>query len=286
MKRKILLLPLMILLSCSQPQESDKADGNENLVSTLEVTTTTSEAAEDQANGYTEYIWCKNGDQHSEQAQAARDQMWIDEINAIGMEELRSVDIKPSDWSSDFFDRMTVLFWQDKDARDDGWQAYLSSGIEDTLNAAHPDVENCGGDEWKAVYGFNSYQVEEPKVDGAFKVGYQFCSFREGKSLNDLRQVIDGEFADFVERYRAENPDSSWGANVNVPDFNLADVTVHENVPNETDYMWVNIWGNPSEYDTTYVAIEAYGKDMMDAFNAIEICNEEQVYDGHRVKTL
>ena len=68
----------------------------------------------------------------------------------------------------------------------------LSSGIEERLNEAYPDVETCGGDDWANVYPTNSYQIRQADLSDSFTVGYQFCNFNEGQGPEDLRAFIRG----------------------------------------------------------------------------------------------
>jgi hypothetical protein len=43
------------------------------------------------------------------------------------------------------------------------------------------------------------------------------------------------------------------------------------------------VWGNPDEEKLGTAAVEAYGQEMMAAFNTVTDCSEEQLYDGRVV---
>tara|TARA_B100001105_G_C22126692_1_gene329916 strand:- start:290 stop:574 length:285 start_codon:yes stop_codon:yes gene_type:complete len=86
-----------------------------------------------------------------------------------------------------------------------------------------------------------------------------------------------------LERYDAENGVSSYGAIVGVPDFDDETIERHEGVPAAFDILWVNVWGNPDEQKLGVAAVEAYGQEMMAAFNTVTDCSEEQMYDGRVV---
>ena len=234
--------------------------------------------------GYTEYLWCSDGENYSQELADGRNSMWIEEVNALGMTNLGSAEIVPSGWSSENFDRIAILFWENKEARDAGWEIYLESGIEDKLNESYPGVQTCGGDDWVNVYPTNAYLVRAANLPNPFTVGYQFCSFNEGKGPDDVRDFLAGPWAEFLARYDSENPDSPYGLSINVPDFDDEAVEVHEGVPDTFDYVWVNLWGDEEEREKGWSAVEEYGQGMMEAGNAASTCSEEQVYAGRSVK--
>ena len=235
--------------------------------------------------GYTEYLWCSNGENYSQEAADARNAMWVEEVNSLGMTNLGSAEITPSGWPSDNFDRVSILFWENKSARDAGWEAYLASGIEEKLNEAYPGVEICGGENWKNVYPNNSYRLREATITDSFMVGYQFCNFNEDKGPEDLRAFVGGPWSDFLQRYDSENPAVNFGTSVNVPDFDDESVEVHEGVPDTFDYIWVNLWSDEAGRNSGWSAVEEYGQEMMSAANSVSACSEEQAWSGSIVKT-
>ena len=178
-----------------------------------------SAGADGSPTGYTDYIWCSKGENYSLEALDARNAQWLHGLDGLGISELGVVEITPSNWSSDKFDWITALFWPAKAARDQAWAAYQASGLEEQLEAAHPGVEVCGGENWENVFPTIAYQIRAPKPGEVFKVGYQFCSLRADMELEDLRRVIRGPWSDFLVRYDVENPDSTYGTIVSVPDF-------------------------------------------------------------------
>ena len=235
-------------------------------------------------NAYVEYLWCSNGVNYSKEAADARNAMWVDAVNGVGMSDLGASEITPAGWTSENFDRITVLFWENKEARDAGWDTYLKSGIEEQLNEAYPDVETCGGEDWANVYPTNSYQIRQTSLSDPFTVGYQFCNFNEGKGPEDVREFLAGPWTDFLQRYDSENANSSYGLSINVPDFDDEAVEVHEGVPDTFDYIWVNLWGDQGERADGLAAVEEYGQSMMQAANEASTCVDEQVWTGRRIK--
>ena len=277
MLRIMFLFLVFGLFACSPAERPVKED----VAASTEVA---GSAESPEPNGYTEYLWCSNGENYSQEAVDARNAMWIQEVNALGMTGLGSADITPSGWSSENFDRVTILFWENKEARDAGWKSYLDSGIEDKLEEAYPGVETCGGENWANVYPNNSYRLREVTLSDSFTVGYQFCDFNEGKGREDLRNFLAGPWTEFLTRYDSENPTASFGTNVNVPDFDDETVEVHEGVPDTFDYIWVNLWGDEAGLNSGWAAVEDYGQGMMETANSVADCSEEQVWSGKRVK--
>ena len=278
MFRMFILLLSLGLIACSpaeRPVEEDAVSSSSDMAS--------EEVPE--PTGYTEYLWCSKGENYSKESGDARNAMWVEAVNALGMTNLGSAEITPSGWSSENFDHTSVLFWESKEARDAGWEAYLTSDIEEKLNEAYPGVETCGGEGWKNVYPTSSYRIREAKLSEAFKVGYQFCNFNEDKGVEDLRTFVRGPWAEFLGRYDSENPSSSYGLLINVRDFDDEEVEVHEGVPDTFDYLWVNLWGDPAEMDQGNAAVAQYGQDMMQAANGISTCSDEQIWDGRNIKT-
>ena len=270
------VLGMAFLFACS-PAERPEAEGD--------IAASGSVDAAPEPTGYTEYIWCSNGENYSQKSSDARNEMWVEALNDLGMSSMAAAEITPSGWSSENFDRSTVLFWENKESRDAGWEAYLAAGVEEKLEKAYPGVEVCGGEGWQNVYPTNSYSIREAKLDKEFKVGYQFCDFNEGKVPEDLRAFVRGPWAEFLKQYDSQNPLSTYGLNINTPDFDNEAVEVHEGVPETFDYIWVNLWGDAAELDRGWSAVDEYGEGMMKAVNEVAVCSQEQVWDGRNIKT-
>ena len=281
MTRIISLFLVLALWGCSESSEPTvtvTADGQDSA--------SVESAGIDESpspTGYTDYIWCSKGENYSLEALDVRNAQWLQGIDGLGISELGVVEITPSNWSSDKFDWITALFWPDKAARDQGWAAYQASGLEKQLEAAHPGVEVCGGENWENVFPTIAYQIRAPKPSEVFKVGYQFCSFRADMEPEDLRTVIRGSWSDFLAQYDAENPDSTYGTIVSVPDFDSSSGERHEGVPTTWDVLWVNVWGDPLEIELGQAAVDSYGQEMMTAFDKVMECTDDQIYDGRVV---
>jgi len=283
MTRLYWVVAILFLTACSPAEEVQVvAVTSEAAIESAPVVMAEAEAPPE-PTGYTDYIWCSKGENYSLEALNARNKDWLAGASELGIAKWGVSEVTPSGWSSENFDWLTVLFWPDKEARDAAWQTYQDSGLEEQLEAAHPGVEICGGEAWKNVYPTTAYQLRQPSVDETFKVGYQFCSYRDGKLPADLRAVIRGPYMAHLERYDAENGVSSYGAIVGVPDFDDETIERHEGVPAAFDILWVNVWGNPDEQKLGVAAVEAYGQEMMAAFNTVTDCSEEQMYDGRVV---
>ena len=278
MRRIMFLFLVFGLLACSpaeRPADKSVASSGSDM----------SQESAAEPSGYIEYLWCTDGENYSVESVKAREEIWLEEVSQLGLNRMGSAEITPLGWSSENFDRVSVLFWENKVERDSGWEAYLSSGIEERLNQAYPGVESCGGDGWANVYPMNSYRLREREASDSFVVGYQFCNFNEGQGRDNLREFLAGPWSEFLDRYDSENPEISFGTAVNVPDFDDEGVERHEGVPDTFDYLWVNIWSNAAERDSGWSAVEEYGNTMMEAANIVSTCSEEQVWTGRSVKS-
>ena len=234
--------------------------------------------------GYNEYIWCVNGENFSEEAYAARTAYWVNAVNELGMQSLRAIDLTPSDWQSENFERVTLLMWADKAERDAGWAAYLEAGVEAAMNEEFPDVEICGGENWANVYGHDKYAPRPATVSWdaethpAALAGYQFCSFTEGSGPAQLREIVRDDFIPYVDAYEADNGPTTYTFGVLVPQFEMAAVERHEDVPMDVDFVWLNFWGDPAERNASDDTWAEKGAEIQAAFDEVADCSADQFF--------
>ena len=239
---------------------------------------------------YNEFVWCTSGENGNAENVAARNAYWANAVSEIGMEALVSASLTPQGWSSDSFDRLTLLMWPDKEARDAGWAAYAEAGIEAELNTRFAGVEACGGENWANVYGLDVYQPRTPTVSGVDTItdsaytGYSFCSFNEGKEPADLRAVVTGPFMTFVDDFEAEAGPNSFNFLVQLPDFEETEVELHEAVPPTFDFVWTSFYGNETDRALTEAVWAEKGAAIQAQFDEVVTCSEEQGYDIEIIK--
>jgi len=239
---------------------------------------------------YNELVWCSNGENATPELVTQRNEMWAQAVTELGMDSLMGASLTTQGWTSDSFDRLTLLMWPNKEARDAGWAAYQESGIEAKLEESFPGVETCGGDNWANVYGLDVYQPRTPSLAGPQHVGadayvgYSFCSFNEGKKPADLRAVVTGQFVPFLDAHEAEVGATTYNFLAQVPSFEESEVELHNDVPPTFDFVWTDFWGNAEDRVGTENAWAAEGTAIQASFDEVLTCSERQGYSIEMTK--
>jgi hypothetical protein len=239
---------------------------------------------------YNEFVWCSNGKNATPELVTQRNEMWAQAVTELGMDSLMGASLTTQGWTSDSFDRLTLLMWPNKEARDAGWAAYQESGIEAKLEESFPGVETCGGDNWANVYGLDVYQPRTPSLAGPQHVGadayvgYSFCSFNEGKKPADLRAVVTGQFVPFLDAHEAEVGATTYNFLAQVPSFEESEVELHNDVPPTFDFVWTDFWGNAEDRVGTENAWAAEGTAIQASFDEVLTCSERQGYSIEMTK--
>tara|TARA_A100001035_G_C27731296_1_gene476872 strand:+ start:68 stop:940 length:873 start_codon:yes stop_codon:yes gene_type:complete len=195
-------------------------------------------------DAYYEYLWCKQGDNWSEQTMGALVSDWNGMLDGLENAPDASFGYAPDGWQDDNFDGLWVLRWASRDAMESGWADYASSGSQEKLNAAHPGVLECGAEQGVNRFGWFSYMPKDvPDTFDPSKPYYltnQLCSFNDGKSREDLRAVVGQHFLPAVMEAAEVNPSTTYWFRVERNDFDpLAEYPV--------DFNWVNFWQTKEE---------------------------------------
>ena len=77
---------------------------------------------------YVEYLQCKFGPNYSAESFGPYLAAWNAEVDGMTDRNLSAFGYLPNEWSSDVFDGVWVLRWNDKESRDAGWKEYAESG--------------------------------------------------------------------------------------------------------------------------------------------------------------
>ena len=94
--------------------------------------------------------------------------------------------------------------------RDAGWAAYARAGIEENFMQSS-GVETCAGDGSRTFLllmfinqdSFSCYGSISPQTG---RIGYQFCSYNEGKEASDLLEVAVDKFdSAYLDEYEKQN---------------------------------------------------------------------------------
>lgn len=234
---------------------------------------------------YNEFVWCSNGENATPELVAGRNELWSQSVTELGLDSLVGASLTTQGWTSSSFDRLTLLMWPNKEARDAGWAAYEASGTEAVLEERFPGVEKCGGENWANVYGLDVYQPRTPALAGPQHVssdayvGYSFCSFNEGKQAADLRAVVTEQFMPFLDALEAEVGATTYNFLAQVPSFEETEVELHDDVPPTFDFVWTDFWGNEEDRVGTESAWAAEGTEIQAAFDEVLTCSERQGYN-------
>ena len=239
---------------------------------------------------YNEFIWCSNGENGTSENVAARNALWVEQVTALGLDQMGAAELVPTGWTTENFDRLTLLMWPDVATRDAGWAAYGESTIEAQLEEQFPNVEICGGEDFEHVYGLNVYQPRmpttpfNPEGDAKAYVEYQFCSYNEGQEAADLRAVVGGPYMAFLDGYTETRPDSSYNFLVQVPQFDQEAVERADFVPPSFDFVWTNFYGTPAEKAEGDSVWAEQGAPIQAAFDEVVACSDPLGYDLSMLK--
>mgnify|MGYP001161500913 FL=1 len=279
MLRMTFLIFIGFVLSACEP--ADKAE--------VANQTTNSEASTEDASSdpvaYYEYLWCKRGENWTQEASLEFVTDWNAEIDKL--ENTSSAfGYGPRGWTDDRFDGLWVLRWPDKATSEAGWSEYQASGAQDRLDAKYPAHLECGNTPGADRFGFEVYTpmgtpdgfaVNHPVGGEPYFLENQFCSYKEGKSADDLRSVVMGEFVPNIESGRADGMYASYWFLVGAPDFEGEDVA---------DFNWINFWDSAedAQRESSFFEESEEGKAIMENFYGTVDCTEFQPWDGYVIR--
>ena len=275
MKNLILLITtLTLFIGCSveQPAQSTSVE--------------TEAAQAEEANvrgpdGYFEYLWCKSGENYNDETIAAFVAEWNGMIDGMTDQVNGAFAYLPREWEDENFDGLWVLRWKNKAHSEAGWSAYEASGADSLLLANHPGVLTCGNEAGKDRFGFDGYipraipssfdlSAEEP-----YFLTNQFCTFNEGKTGEDLREAVMGQYIPLLDEISKENQGSTYWFRVGVPDFEL-------NPEQPVSFNWINFWQTAEEGEESFSRYNATeeGQNMNAIFEEIATCGDPQPWNG------
>ncbi len=283
----VLLMPLGLLVACS-PNEAESIAPAAEPDETSMVAGAPAEGSEETApDYYVEFMWCWAGDSATEDTVAAlladTDRL-VDELGGTNLDAFR---LKPSGWTSDEFDFVDAMWWPGKATRDAVWQAWTDTNAQARIDAAHPGVESCGGEDWTYLWGFNAYVPRPPTSPWTWEhppaaAEFQFCSYNEEKGPADLQGVVRGPFGEFLNAYDAANGGGSgyFFAYLH-PDFELANAPATEVAPAEYDFVWANYWETSSDRADGMTSFnESGGAAIQAQFDEVASCGDPRLYEG------
>jgi len=273
-----LMLPLII--GCAE-------QGSEESMQTATVATVddaegaaTTELPPAIPDGYYEYLYCKNGANYSQDNFQAMLVDWNAIIDSLDAQPTAAFGYIPRGWETENFDGLWVLRWADKTAMEAGWAAYAANDSESKLNAKHPDVLTCGAASGVDRFGWTAYVPHEiPETfdprQSPYYLTNELCTFNEGKTGQDLRRVVRGQFLPAVEAIAAANPKTTYWFRIEARDFEPAEGTA-------VDTNWINFWQTAEEGEASAQNFQASaeGQAIRSAFDEVSSCQPIQPWDG------
>ena len=240
---------------------------------------------------YQQYMWCKQGDNYSEEAAQAQTARWMELSAEAGLDNWGAFSMV-SRVGDPNFDSILGLIWPSKDAQVTAMALYTQAEINAKLAQEFPDVVFCGGDEGQWTFSFDAWnsdrtstrQNSEPGAGG--NGAYRFCSYNEGKEPSDLIAVIEGPHAEWVDEFEKAKGPSSYHYKYLRPDFDTATAERNDPVPAEYDFVWLDANATEEDRVAGLEAFEATGQDVQAAVDEVVTCNAPQLFDFTLMRAL
>ena len=281
MKRiSLLLLSTFLFTACAHEEAVVEATAPE-----IEPVATEA-SPPNEPDAYYEYLWCKQGENYSDESFRAMVVDWNTLIDSLEHKANGAFAYVPRGWEDPNFDALWVLNWADKATMEAGWADYVAAKGQQQIDEKHPGLLTCGSQTGVDRFGFNAYIPRDMPADfGSSEPPYyltnQLCSFNEGKGGADLRKVVGGTYIPLLDGIAAANPDSSYFFRIGAADF--------EPLPEyPVDFNWMNLWNTAEEGEASSAnfAASEEGQAMMAMFNEVATCNPQpaQAWDGYFIR--
>ena len=281
MKRfSLLLLSTLVFTGCAQEEAVESA-----AVPASEAVSTEAYPPSD-PDAYYEYLWCKQGENYSDESFQAMVKDWNALIDGLDHQVNAAFGYVPRGWEDPNYDALWVLNWADKAAMEAGWADYAAANGQQQIDEKYPGLLSCGSQAGVDRFGFTAYIPRDmPANFGSAEPPYyltnQLCTFNEGKGGADLRKAVRGTYLPLLESIAKANPDSSYFFRIGAADFEpLPDYPVNFN--------WVNLWNSAEEGEASFANFAASdeGKAMAAMFEDVATCAPQpaQAWDGYFIR--
>lgn len=239
---------------------------------------------------YVEYLQCKFGENYNAESFGPYLAAWNAEVDAMTDRNLNAFGYLPNEWSSDAFDGVWVLRWNDKESRDAGWKEYEKSGAADRSREEYPGIIECGPNEELDLFAFNAYSQKSPtkawtQQNPPYAATMQFCSMTDGRPPTDLREHVTNEFLPYLTASEARIEDSTYWYQVAFMDSETS-TGEPSTASGAFDFVWMNFWETLEQQAESKADWSEHGAAVQAKFNELMQCGDEIPYRGHYFRTV
>ena len=230
---------------------------------------------------YYEYLWCKRGDNWTQETSMKFVADWNAEIEKLENIVEGAFGYQPRGETDDRFDGLWALRWTDKETMTAGWDEYEKAGINDRLQEKYPDHLTCGNTVGQDRHGFVTYQPLEAPEGFASELPYylenNFCSYKEGRSIDDFRPFMLEQFIPYIQASKAQGLYQGYWFLVGVPDGVS---------PEPGDFNWIHFSASAEESARDNMIFENSkgGQELQAKMLEILDCSEPSKWDGYVIR--
>jgi len=258
-KMILMLIPFMVLISCSRSEESNIAISQTETV------------AWDATNAvlYNEFMQCTAGEDYSKEALNEMVSSWR------GLELSESLlggwgyTTVTSDNTS--FNNWWELSWSSKEAADAGWQEWLTNEEGIAWSEKYSTVLQCNGesrDGYDFIFPHDPYAFGDSPDDGSFAASFSPCTLNDGMSQDDFSAALI-EFNAWLDGLDESQVNGFYAYGIYIPD-----------AAEEEDFWFANFYETLETMSEGNALWEETGGDAKLKLEAVSTCNAPEISNG------
>jgi hypothetical protein len=256
----LMAIPFMVLMSCSNGEEP-------NIDTSIDET-----VAWDATNYvlYNEFMQCTAGENYSQAA--------LDEAIAA-WRVLEKAESMLGAWgyatvtdNNTSFNNWWELSWSSKEEADAGWQGWLESEEGAAWSEKYSLVLQCDGENregYDFVFPYNPYAFGDTPDDGSFSASFSACTLNEGKSQEDLSNVLI-QYNSWLDNIDQSQTSGFYAYGIYFPN----DATAEE------DFWFANFHENLETMSEGNSLWEETGGDAKVQMEAVSTCSAPEISNG------
>ena len=253
-------IPFMVLMSCSNGEEP-------NIDTSIDET-----VAWDATNYvlYNEFMQCTAGENYSQAA--------LDEAIAA-WRVLEKAESMLGAWgyatvtdNNTSFNNWWELSWSSKEEADAGWQGWLESEEGAAWSEKYSLVLQCDGENregYDFIFPYNPYAFGDTPDDGSFSASFSACTLNEGKSQEDLSNVLI-QYNSWLDNIDQSQTSGFYAYGIYFPN----DATAEE------DFWFANFHENLETMSEGNSLWQETGGDAKIQMEAVSTCSAPEISNG------